>query len=445
MQAKSGIEIGSIRPGSPAERSGLLAGDMLLSINSHKLRDPIDFMFYSTDDDFDIEIEREREKISIHIVQEKGEEFGIDFKPWKTMQCKNNCIFCFVKQLPKGLRKTLYVKDEDYRMSFLCGNYITLSNLSREDRRRIVEQRLSPLYISVHSTDRALRNRLLGNAKGLDILKELKFFADNKIRFHTQIVLCPGYNDGKELYKTISDLYKFYPYVLSIAVVPVGLTKHRRLPIRPVGREEAIDTIRIIKLFQKRFRKKHGDPIVYGADELYIKAEQPFLPLKDYGDMPQIENGVGMVPLFLSRVKKLRIPGPLSPEKRFITFTGLSFYPFLERFIEKLSEKGNLDIDVIPVENRLFGVSITVTGLLTGRDVIRALSERIGDHEMVLVPDTVLKNGEDIFLDDITLKDMEEALSIPVRKIESTPEGLIRGIVGIDSCFRRNDDRAETA
>ncbi|MEW6213856.1 MAG: DUF512 domain-containing protein [Nitrospirota bacterium] len=430
MQAKNGIEIDSIHPGSPAEKSGLLTGDILLSINSHKLRDPIDFVFYSADDDLDIEVERERKKISAHIVRKEGEEFGIDFKPFKVMQCKNNCIFCFVKQLPKGLRKTLYVKDEDYRMSFLYGNYITLSNLSKEDRRRIVEQRLSPLYISVHSTNRALRNRLLGNAKVLDILKELKFFTDNKIRFHTQIVLCPGYNDGKELYKTISDLYRFYPYVLSIAVVPVGLTKHRRHPIRPVEKEEARDTIRIIKSFQKRFRKKHGDPIVYGADELYIKAEQPFPSLKDYGDMPQIENGVGMVPLFLSRAKKFRIPKSLSRKKRFITFTGLSFYPFLKRFIEKLSEKENLDIDVIPVENRFFGVSITVTGLLTGRDVIRALSERIGDHEIILVPDTVLKNGEDIFLDDITLKDMEDTLGIPARKIKSTPDGLIQGITG---------------
>ncbi|MBI5187878.1 MAG: DUF512 domain-containing protein, partial [Nitrospirae bacterium] len=373
---------------------------------------------------------REGEKINFHIARKDGEEFGMEFKPFKAMICKNNCIFCFVKQLPRGLRKTLYIKDEDYRMSFLYGNYITLTNLSKEDRRRIIKQRLSPLYISVHSTNKAVRNKLLGNTKAPDILKELKFFTDNRIRLHTQIVLCPGYNDREELQRTLSDLYRFYPYVLSIAVVPVGLTMYRKHSLHPVEKEDAQDAIKIIESFQKRFKKKHGDTVVYGADELYIKAERPFPPLKEYEDLPQIENGVGMVPLFMSLVKKLKLPKTLQRKKRFLTFTGLSFYPFLKKFIEKLSEKENLNIDVIPVENKFFGASITVTGLLTGRDVIKTLSDRIGTHEMILVPDTVLKNGENIFLDDITLKDIEEALDVPARKIKSTPEGLIKGVTG---------------
>jgi len=429
MQAEHGIKIDNIYPGSLAEKSGFLPGDILLSINSHKLRDPIDSIFYSSEDNIKIEVKRGGKNINILVVRKDCEEFGIDFKPFKVMTCKNNCIFCFVKQLPKGLRKTLYIKDEDYRMSFLYGNYITLSNMTKEDRRRIIEQKLSPLYISVHSTNRALRNRLLGNTKSPDILKELKFFADNKIRFNLQIVLCPGYNDGEELQQTLSDLYRFYPYVLSIAVVPVGLTIYKKHSIRPVEKTDAEHAINIIESFRKRFRKKHGNSVVYAADELYLKAERPFPPLREYGDLHQIENGVGMVPLFMNQVKKLKLTKTLQVKKKFLTFTGISFYPFLKKFIERLSEKENLKlIDVVPVENKFFGTSITVAGLLIGRDVIKAVLDRIEGHETILIPDVVL-NEENRFLDDITLNDIEEALGIPARKIKSTPEGLIKGII----------------
>jgi putative radical SAM enzyme (TIGR03279 family) len=430
MQSEKEIKIDRIYPGSQAERLGLLPEDLLVSINSHKLRDPIDFMFYSSEDSFRIEIRRDGKKFILNAEREEGRKFGVNFKPFKVMICKNNCIFCFVKQLPKGLRKTLYIKDDDYRMSFLYGNYIALSNLNKEDKKRIIEQRLSPLYISVHSTNRSLRNRLLGNAKGPDILKELKFLTDNKIRIHTQIVLCPGYNDGGELRKTITDLSRFYPYISSIAVVPVGFTRYRKITLKPVGKEEARNALKMIESFQKRFQKKHGDPIVYGADELYIKAELPFPPLRDYRDFPQIENGIGMVQLFMSQVKRLRLSRSLPRKKRFLTFTGTSFYPFLNRFTDKLREKEDLIVDILPVENRFFGTSVTVAGLLTGKDVIRTLLDKIENQEMLLVPDVVLKDRDDMFLDDITLKDMEEALGIPVRKIESTPEGLIQGIAG---------------
>ena len=428
MQAKSGIKIDNIQLGGLAEQSGLLPGDILLSINSHKLRDPIDFIFHSTDDNLVIEVKRSGKNFNIHIVRKDNEEFGLDFSPFKVMTCKNNCIFCFVRQLPKGLRKTLYIKDEDYRMSFLYGNYITLANLSKEDRRRIIEQRLSPLYISVHSTNRLLRNRLLGNAKAPDIMKDLQFLADNKIRFNIQIVLCPGYNGEKELQRTLGDLYRFYPHVLSVAVVPVGLTMFRRQDnIRPVEKADAERTIKIVESFQKRFRKKHGNPIIYCADELYLKAENQFPPLKEYGDLHQIENGVGMVPLFINQGKKIQIAKSLQRKKKFLTFTGLSFYPFLKKFVERLSEKENLNIDVVCVENKFFGASITVAGLLTGRDIIRAVSDIKDGHETILIPDVVL-NEENRFLDDITLNDVEEALGITVKKIKPTPEGLIKGI-----------------
>jgi len=427
MQTEQGLKIEGIHIGSLAERSGLLAGDIILSINSHMLRDPIDFMFYSGDDTLDLKVRRGDKEITIRITRKDEIEFGIEFKSCKLATCRNNCIFCFVKQLPKGLRKTLYLKDEDYRMSFLYGNYITLSNLSAADKKRIVAQRLSPLYISVHATDRSVRNKLIGNPKGPDIMKELKFFFDNKLRFNAQIVLCPGYNDGKELQQTISNLYRFYPYVLSIAVVPVGLTMHRKQNIRPVEKDDAEQALNIIGAFQKRFLKKHGNPIVYGADELYLKAEQPLPPLSEYGDLFQIENGVGMVPLFLSQAKKVKIPKALPLKKKVLTFTGYSFYPYLKKFADKITEKQSVVLDVFPVENRFFGTSITVAGLLTGRDVIKTILDSTDGYEMILVPDVVL-NCDDRFLDDVTLNDIKDALGIHVKKISSTPEGLIKGI-----------------
>ncbi len=433
MHYEHGIKIAKVCPGSQAEKLGFLPGDLLLSVNSYKLRDPIDFLFHSSDNALSIKVKRTGENINVQTVREEGREFGIDFEPFKVLTCKNNCMFCFVKQLPRGLRRTLYIKDDDYRMSFLYGNYVTLTNLKDEDKRRIIEQRLSPLYISVHSTNRALRNKLLGNSKTPDILKELKYFTDNKIRFHTQIVVCPGYNDKKELSKTISDLHRFYPNVLSIAVVPVGLTMYQEQSIRPVGEEEAKDILNVIGYFQRKFRKKHGDPFVYGADELYIKAKIPFPKLRDYRDLPQIENGVGMVPLFLNRIKNLKIPKSLPRNKRFLTFTGVSFYPFLKKFADTLFLKENLMIEVISVENTFFSPSITVAGLLTGTDVIRALLDKIGNQEMFLVPDVVLKDGENMLLDDMTLEDMEKTLGIPAKKIDSTPEGLIRGLQEVEN------------
>ncbi len=427
MQNEQSLTIERIQKGSLAEKSGLQAGDVVLSINSRALRDPIDFMYYCGDDLLTVAVKRAGQITPIEIKRRDEIEFGIEFKPFKVMTCKNNCVFCFVKQLPAGLRKTLYVKDEDYRMSFLYGNYITLSNLTKEDKKRIVEQRLSPLYISVHSTNKAVRNKLLGNPKGPDIMKELKFFADNKLRFNVQIVLCPGYNDGKELKQTLSNLYRFYPYVLSIAVVPVGLTIHRNKDLRPVEKEDAENALKIIESFQKRFMKKHGNPIVYGADELYLKAGHPFPPLKEYGELYQLENGVGMVPLFLNQAKKVRVPKTMPQGKKFLTFTGASFYPFLKKFLDRISEKEHLSIDVLAVENTFFGPSVTVAGLLSGRDVIKTILDRTDGYDMILVPDVVL-NMQDQFLDDVTLQDIKDALGIPVKKISSTPEGIIKGI-----------------
>jgi putative radical SAM enzyme (TIGR03279 family) len=428
MRSDAGIEIASVTKDSPAEIAGLRPGDILLTINSHPLRDAIDFMFHKGSDSLDLEFRRNGAKNRVRITVEDEEDLGIIIKPFKIKICKNNCIFCFVKQLPKGLRRSLYVKDEDYRLSFLYGNYTTLSNMDSRDRKRIIDQRLSPLYISVHTTNRALRNKMLGNPGASDIMKELKFFSDGKIRMHIQIVLCPGYNDGRELQNTIKDLCKFYPYVASIAVVPVGLTQHRKHQIDPVTTEDAAKAISTVESFQKRFKKKHGDPVVYCADEMFIKADRPFPQLREYGSLPQMENGVGMVPLFLSQARKVKVPKAVCHKTKFLTFTGASFYPFLKKFTDRLAEKEDIHIDVVPVENRFFGTSVTVAGLLTGRDIIKALHDNTDSYRILLVPDVSLKEDEDLFLDDVSLKDIEEATGLKTVRTESSPQGLIDAI-----------------
>jgi len=258
-----------------------------------------------------------------------------------------------------------------------------------------------------------------------DIMKELKFFSSKKIRMHIQIVLCPGFNDGEELQNTIKDIYKFYPYVSSIAVVPVGLTRHRKQQLQPVTKDDALASLEIVESFQKRFKKKHGEAIVYCSDEMYIKAEKTFPLLKEYGGLSQLENGVGMVPLFISQTKKLTIPKALSRKKNFLTFTGTSFYPYLTKFISRMREDENVNITVIPVENEFFGQSVTVTGLLTGRDIIKALHDSTDAFDVLIVPDVVLKECDHVFLDNVSLRDIEDATGLKTVVTDGTPQGFI--------------------
>ncbi len=433
MKSKPGVEIELIAAGSIAERAGLLPKDKLIRVNRNKIRDAIDLLFYSNEADLQFTVGRGAAKLAVNACRDRDETvgLGIGLKPFHTRSCRNNCIFCFVSQLPKGLRKSLYLKDDDYRMSFLYGNYITMTNLSAQDKQRIIDQHLSPLYISVHSTNTAIRNKLLGVHSAENILKEIKFLAENKIRMHTQIVLCPGYNDGKDLEKTIADLYRFYPYVQSIAVVPVGLTAHRKKQLKPVGPEDALRALDTIRKFQHRFRRKHGEGIVYGADELYIKAAVEFPQLDEYGELPQLENGVGMVPLFLHQSKKVKLPQELQKSKdagkRFLTFSGVSFHPYLSRYVSRLRKAG-IAIEAMPVGNTFFGTSVTVTGLLTGRDVIKSLSGVVDKGDIILVPDVVLRSEGDMFLDDISLHVIEEVLGVPVVAVASTPQGIMDAI-----------------
>lgn len=430
MSTKQGIEIEEVLHGSPAARAGIRTGDLLVKVNGNTVSDAIDYCFFKDDYPLRLEFETEEKTAKTLLLRDGNKEPGMALRHFPVRRCRNKCIFCFVSQLPKGLRKSLYVKDEDYRMSFLYGNYITMTNLSEKDRERIAGQRLGPLYISVHATDRKVRNYLLGNPEAGDILKELSFLRVNKIRSHVQIVLCPGINDGEVLKKTIRDLYGSYPYVSSIAVVPVGLTAHRKIKMRPVLREDAEKALQIVESFQKRFIKKHGDALVFGADELYIKAGRSAFPfLREYGLLPQIENGVGMVPLFLSEAKRLKPKAPVKRE-RYLTFTGMSFFPYLKKYLmDKLARSG-YRITAAPVENRFFGASVTVTGLLTGRDAVRALAPHANSHDILLVPDTLIKEGGDMFLDDLTVADVGAALGIKAVIFEATPGGFLRMLEG---------------
>lgn len=425
MPAKStrGVVVEDVIPGGAAERAGLKKGDVVLSVGGNQVGDVLDYMFYGGGSGGDLMVSRKDRVHKVELAPGKDETPGLLLKQFKVKTCKNKCIFCFVSQLPRGLRKTLYLRDEDYRMSFLYGNYMTLSNLSSEDKRRIVRQRLSPLYISVHSTDRALRNRMLGNPRAPDVMKELRFFRDNRIHMHAQIVLCPGYNDGEALKRTIRDLGSLYPQLESVAVVPVGLTAHGKSGLSPVGREDALQALQAVDVFQKRFRKKHGDPVVYASDEIYIRAGRPFPPLKDYGERPQVENGVGMVAEFMARARRLRLSKP-SLALRYLTFTGVSFHPYMKKFMDRLDGAG-FRIKAVPVENAYFGNSITVTGLLTGRDVIRALSSETRGFDALLIPAVVLRDGGDVFLDDVRVAELERALGLKAIVVEPTPEALL--------------------
>lgn len=419
--------ISHVGEGTIAHEAGFAKGDILLSINNHPVHDVIDFMFYSKDSTLKCKAQRGTKIFTLKVSNKDAVPIGLELKTFRTKTCRNKCMFCFVKQLPKGMRKTLYLKDDDYRMSFLFGNYITLTNLTKHEKERIINQKLSPLYVSVHSANNEIRRKMLGNPKAPDIMKEIQDLTAQKIRIHAQVVVCPGLNDGEDLDHTIKSLQKFYPYVSSIAVVPVGLTKYHKSQIRPVKKQDALKVTELVKNFRRRLKKRHGDPIVHLADEFYLRAGLPFPPLRDYGDLPQIENGVGLIPQFLYSARHIKVPKEITPAKIAI-FSGVSFFPFLEEFARRLKAIEGLALDVFKVENKYFGPTVTVAGLLTGKDIVKSIVGKTR-ADCLLVPNVALKSGTDVFLDNVSLKDIEESLGMQVKTIEPTPEGLIRGIV----------------
>lgn len=427
-QKIKGIKVERVYSQSPAEEAGLRVGDLIVSVNRHGVSDVIDLMFYGDTEEIEIQVVRDGKKFALFL-RPNQQGLGFEVEPFKVRRCRNRCLFCFVEQLPKGLRKSLYIKDEDYRASFLYGNYITLTNLRAEDYERISRMRLSPLYISVHATDPEIRARLLGNFEAPPILNEIKKLVSSKIVLHCQIVLCPEINDGEVLENTILDLYKFYPYVASVAVVPVGLTKYHKKGLRAVTKSKAEEVIALVEGLQRRFRRKHGISFVYLADEFYITASKTFPSLRFYDELPQIENGVGMVPLFLAKAQRIDFQA-VKLKSRVVTFTGLLFYPYLHAFVEKLRQR-SIPIELVPIKNSLFGETVTVTGLLSGEDIIKGLSSHVERGDIVLVPEVTVRDLDNTFLDDLTLYDFERILNVRALRVGTEPEDLVKTLRGL--------------
>jgi putative radical SAM enzyme (TIGR03279 family) len=402
------LRVLSVEPASLAERIGLRAGDEIRELNGKPLLDVIDFQFNAAAIGRRTTITTQDKKISF--VRREWESFGLEFEPIEPLTCKNQCVFCFVHQNPKKVRRSLHIKDEDYRLSFLFGNYLTLTNVGEQEMQRIIDQRLSPLYISVHATEPELRTALLGNAEYDGLIEKIIRLTGAGITLHCQAVLCPGLNDGIHLERTIDDLLKFHPNVASLAIVPVGLTDHRKnLPeLRPFTPEYSRQLIDHIAPMQRKLKRRIGTPFAYLGDEIYIMAGRDLPPASHYADFPQIENGVGMVRTFLTQFSAALRKKPCG-RARGTVCTGKVFYPFLKESVDRLG----MDLKTVAVESRFWGSGIGVAGLLTGSDFIAALKGRV-HGDFVVIPSEAMVSDDYLFLDDLTIKDVERELGVEV-------------------------------
>ena len=413
------LEIVNVLPESTAARLGLKPGDAVVSINGEEIHDVIDFRFFAADEQLSLAVQKKNGSIiKLRVSKGPDDNLGLEFTPLRIKRCKNKCIFCFVDQMPPGCRKTLYVKDDDVSASFLHGNFITLGALSESDWERIFRLRLSPLYISVHTTDPGLRASMLRNCKAPDILESLNRLAAGGIKMHTQVVLCPGVNDDERLKQTIADLAGLFPAVCSIAVGPVGLTKVGTglFPIRPFTRREESAVLDCIEPLARMSKRRFGTRLVFASDEFYIKANEQIPPASLYEDFPQIENGVGLVAAFMREVSRTRLPATVPPVRATV-ITGVSFSKILSNVLKRLRRIKGAAVQQITVKNRFFGPSVTVTGLLTGGDILYALrGKRLGD--LVLIPSSALKEDEDVFLDDMSIEELERHLKTKVFRVD---------------------------
>lgn len=411
------LKIINVKKGSIASKLGFKKNDSIIEINNKPVRDEIDFKFLSSDEKLKIKAISDGKVKLFKVKKEFDEPLGLFFEEMKMYSCGSDCIFCFVTQNPKGLRESLYFQDGDYRMSFLYGNYVTLTNVGPNALKRIVEQKLSPLYISVHATDIDVRKYYMNLKDDDHLLDKLKFLTENNIKLHTQIVLSPEINDGDVLKKTIDDLYKLKSGIESLAIVPVGLTKHRKgLPkIKRVTPKYAKHIINNITPLQEKIRKEIGITWLYLSDEFYLLSKSE-LPKNDYyDDYPQIENGVGMIRLFydnfLSRIKYF--PKRIKKKKEISFITGILPYRFMQRnVIPILNQIENLKVNLYPIKNTLFGKSVTVSGLLSEKCLLEGLkNKRLGD--LVILPDNIT-NHEGLFLDDSTPEAFSKKIKKPV-------------------------------
>lgn len=430
------VTIFSVDHDSPAEHAGILPGETLCSINGNEICDILDYRFYETEKEV-LLLLRDAQGAAREIKLRKGqyESIGLQFETYlmdRQRSCRNKCVFCFIDQLPSGMRESLYFKDDDSRLSFLFGNYITLTNLSQREADRIIKMKISPINISVHTTNPELRCRMMGNRFAGDCLRYLYQFAEAGIKLNCQLVLCHGWNDGEELERTLRDLLPLYPSVQSIALVPLGVTKFREglTPLTPYTAETALEVVRTAERWGEQMQKQHGERICYAADEFYLKAGLPIPDAAFYGAFDQLENGVGLIANFREEFLFALEDVSSDAETHSGTLvTGVSFAPFLEELLDGLRRKcHNLTCKVAAIQNDFFGESINVAGLVTGGDILKQLrGKELGGR--LLLPDTMLRHEGDLFLDDVSLEDLERELGVPVSVVPDDGGELLKLIL----------------
>jgi putative radical SAM enzyme (TIGR03279 family) len=435
--------IAKVLPGSIAEEMGLEPGDSILSINGTEMEDIFDYQYLVQDSYIEVMVlTKDGEECKLEIDKEEDEDLGVEFEQGLMddyRRCSNNCIFCFIDQNPPGMRETLYFKDDDTRLSFLQGNYVTLTNLSDRDIERMIKYRMEPINISFQTTNPELRCKMLNNRFAGEALKKVQRLYEGGIHMNGQIVLCKGINDGEELRRSISDLSKMIPILESVSVVPVGLTKYREglFPLEPFDAKDSAEVIDFIEGFQRDIYEKHGIHFVHASDEWYIVAGRDIPSAEAYDGYGQIENGVGKVRLLMDEfreeleiLKEKRSGLKIRPHKMTIV-TGMLVYPIIRDLMQELQENfPEVEPQVIPVINHFFGEGITVTGLLTAGDIIDQLKDKdLGDY--LLLSQNVLRSGEDIFLDDLHVPDVENALNIKIRVTDASGADVIRQVLDL--------------
>ncbi len=426
-----------VQPLSIASKLGLKAGDAIVSIAGETVVDQIDYQALTASSDFPMEVRRaDGSRLVLRVRKEDWEPLGITLDQTivsKPRPCANHCIFCFIDQMPPGMRDTLYVKDDDWRLSLMMGNYITMTNITEAEFDRILRRRVSPLYISVHTTNPALRCRMLRNKNAGLLMERLRRLADAGLRFHCQVVLCPGWNDGEELQRTVRDLAALYPAAQSVALVPVGLTRFREGldVIEPYNQESAAHLVKEAESLQAHFLQTLGSRFVFPSDEFYCLSHLPLPEDECYEDYPQLENGVGMLRMFETDLGFAAEdePVPETPPRRLVIACGTSVAPIMQGWCDRFAPRGTV-VRVKPIINRFFGESVTVSGLITGGDLVEQLQGEQCD-EILIVRD-MIRNEGDLFLDDMTVSAVRAALPAPLRVVRNTGEGFWRAISGLE-------------
>lgn len=443
-----------VQKNSIAEEAGIVKGDFLLSINKQNIKDIFDYRYFQASEELILEIEKPDGEIwEVEVEKDESEDLGIEFEDSLidgAQSCTNKCIFCFIDQLPKGMRETVYFKDDDSRLSFLTGNYVTLTNIKKEELQRIINYRMSPINVSVHTTNPELRKFMLGNRFAGDVLEKIKMLTDSGIEVNCQIVLCRDINDKHELDRTIGDLAQLYPAVSSVSIVPVGISKYRDnlYKLIPFDRESSLNVINQVHKWQNELLQDKGSRVIYLSDEFYINAEMDIPNQKSYEGFPQIENGVGMLALFINEINKaLKSKDNLKLAKKWDCIkssykdafqvkrqisiaTGRLVYKNILKLVSEISKVfEGIDVNVYDIENNFFGQHVNVCGLLTGKDIVEQLKDKQLGQEL-LISRSMLRAGEHVLLDDYTVEQIEAELHVKIRIVENDGADFVSAIIG---------------